>query len=688
MTTASPTALSLSAPLDGLANPSAIIAGAAKSLRLPKRLRLSEWADEKFYLSPESAAEPGRWRTIPYQRGIMDAITDPAVERVSVMKSARVGWTKILDAAIGYYMEQDPCPILAVQPTVEDAEGFSKEEIDPMLRDCPVLRDVVRSSSKRDGKNTILHKRYAGGVLSMVGANSGRGFRRTSRKIIALDEADGYPPSAGNEGDPISLAIKRSEYYWDRKILIGSTPLIAGASRIEEEFRKGDQRRYYVPCPQCGHMDFLTFREKSVGAEPRGHWMSFDGSSPETAMASAVFVCRKNGCIIEHRHKRWMVERGEWRGEKPFRRHASFHIWAAYSYSPNATWGHLAAEFVEANTGGVEKLKTFINTGLGETWTEKGEAPDWQRLYQRRELYARGTVPRGALFLTAGMDVQADRLVYEVVAWNDRMQSWSVDADVIMGDTAKEETWAQADEFLARSWRGEDHLEHRIRVLGVDSGFNTQTVYNWARGHRANVIACKGSATAQTMLGLPKPVDVTYNGRTIARGCKVWAVGVNLVKAEIYGWLKLNPPTTESGAPYPLGFCHFPEYGEEFFKQLTAEHLVKRTTRNGFVFQEWAVIPGRENHFLDCRVYARAAAERCGLSRLAAAARLRGAAPAAVVSAPAAAAEGAPSSPQAEAPQEATATPERPAPARGGWLGDGGGRGGPGRPGGGWIRRR
>jgi terminase, large subunit len=656
---------SYTAPLDGLVAPRALIADAAKTLRMPKRLKLSEWADEKFYLSPESAAEPGRWRTIPYQRGIMDAITDPAVERVSVKKSARVGWTKILDAAIGYYMEQDPCPILAVQPTVEDAEGFSKEEIEPMLRDCPALRNVVRKSTKRDGKNTILHKKYAGGVLSMVGANSGRGFRRTSRKVIACDEADGYPASAGSDGDPISLAIKRSEYYWDRKILIGSTPLIAGASRIDEEFEKGDQRRYYVPCPHCGHMDFLTFREKGTeGLENRGHWMKWDEGNAE----GAYFVCRQNGCIIEHKSKRWMVQRGEWRAEKPFARHASFHIWAAYSYSPNATWGHLAQEFLEASAGGPEKLKTFVNTALGETWTERGDAPEWRRLYERREPYQIGTLPEEVELVTAGVDVQKDRLVYEIVGWGPDRQSWSIEADVIMGDTSSPAPWLELDELLNRMWPRADGLELPIAMMAVDSGFNTQTVYGWAARHVGRVIACKGSAKAPTLLGTPKPVDLKSNGKRAARGVKVWLVGVDIAKAELYGWLRLPMPNKEEGQPFPPGYCHFPEHGEEYFKQLTAEQRVTVRKRGGFPYLEWQLLPGRENHWLDTRVLNRAAAYRAGIDKRRPSPP-RGA-PAGPAPAPRAAAPAAAASP--------TAAAHRPG---GSWL-----QGGQ-RPGGWWTRR-
>lgn len=589
----------------------AIVTSAMGAWKPPPKLSLSEWADEHFYLSPESSAESGRWRTLPYQRGIMDAITDPTVERVSVMKSARVGWTKIGNAAIGYHIDQDPCSILVVQPTVDDAKGYSKEELAPMFRDCPRLAKIVyedrEDSGPRGAGNAVQHKTYPGGVLSLVGANSGNGLRRVSRRVVFFDEVDGYPPSAGSDGDPIELGIKRTEYFHNRKILAGSTPLVAGASRIEALFEQGDQRRYYVPCPHCGHMAPLVFRGE------HGHRLEWPEDRPE----DAFFSCQGNGCVIEHKDKRAMVEAGEWRAArgpteqeiKRGLRHVSFHIWAAYSYSPNADWGVLASEFVKAKAN-PETLRTFINTVLGETWQEQGDAPDWERLYHRREQYELGAAPSPVLAVTAGVDVQKDRFVYEVVGWGPGKESWSIDAGVIPADTANDGEWLKLDDLLNRDFGGLS-----IRMLAVDSGFRTNTAYNWARRHpMSRVIAVKGMATARMLVGSPTPVDVSVNGKRIARGYKVFPVGVDVAKSELYGWLKL--PRPEEGQPFPPGWCHFPEYGEDFFKQLTAEHLVSKQNARGFTVHEWQVQPGRENHWLDCRVYARAAAALLGLDRM------------------------------------------------------------------------
>lgn len=588
-----------------------LIAEGFSALRPPPRRKLSEWADEYYYLSAESAAEPGRWTTLPYQRAWMDAFTDPRIEQISIIKSARVGFTKVLNAVIGYHVDHDPCSILLVQPTEDDAKGYSKEEIAPMLRDCPAIGQKFLTT--RNKVDSMLHKRFRGGILQLAGARSPGNFRRVSRRVVLGDEVDGYPISAGNEGDPIALAKRRAEHFWNRKYGWGSTPTIAGVSRIEQLFFEGDQRRYYVPCPSCGFMQVLQF--------PNLRWD--DGP--------AHFKCIECHARIEHEQKRAIVEAGEWRPgphpqcpndppPAPFHGHASFHIWAAYSFSPNATWAQLASEFLAAHRAGSDQLKTFVNTVLGETWKDRGEAPEWERLYQRRERYAIGTCPDGVLFLTAGVDVQTDRLVYEVVGWGREKYSWSIDAGVLPGDTSdlKKGPWPQLEALLQRRFPHAGGAELHIAMMAVDSGANTQTVYNWCRTHPMNrVIAVKGHHAATVLIGSPSTVDVTASGRRLKRGYKVWLVSSSIAKSELYGWLGLQPVTDEdvaAGVTLSPGWCHFPEHGEEFFKQLTGEQLVAHKTPRGTMFA-WEEIPGRENHQLDARVYSRAAAALVGLDR-------------------------------------------------------------------------
>jgi phage terminase large subunit GpA-like protein len=508
-----------------------------------------------------------------------------------------------MNAMVGYYMHQDPCPIMIVQPTVDDAEGYSKEELAPMIRDCEVLSEIFRGDGKAKTTNdTIAHKTYPGGSISLVGANSGRGFRRVSRKVVGCDEVDAYPHSAGADGDPVKLAIRRTEHYWDRLIYLASTPLTEGQSRISEEFDRGDKRYFYVPCPHCGHMDRLVFEESEHG----GHWMRWPEGKPE----EAHFVCCDCGCEISHDQKRDMIEGGEWRATEEFKGHASFHVWAAYSYSPNASWGQIAQEYDEAKALGDHKLKTVVNTIFGETWQEQGDVPDYDRLHSRREEYGIGTVPDGVKFLTCGVDVQKESLIYEIVGWGEGKEFWSIDAGQLLGSTHREEVWKQLEDLIDDNFEGPGGT-FKILMTAIDSGYNTQTVYNWCRKYPINrVIAVKGVHTQKTLVGAPSKVDVSYRGKKV--GYKVWPVGPGVAKGELYGWLDLK----EEDGVFPRGYCHFPEYDLDYFKQLTSEHLVPVQKNDGRIDLQWKVLPNRENHGLDRRVYARAAAAVVGIDRM------------------------------------------------------------------------
>jgi terminase, large subunit len=559
-------------------------------------------------LSPESSADVGRFRPYPYQVEILDAIGDRRIERVTVMKSARVGYTKMIDFGVAWYVAEDPCPIMVVQPTISDAEGYSKEEIDPLLRDSPVLSGLITPSSKRDGGNTILKKLFPGGIMHLVGADSPRGFRRTSIRALFMDEIDGWSLSAGEEGDQIRLAVKRTETFGNRKIVAGSTPTLESTSRIRRLFEQGDQRRYFVPCPHCDRPQVLK-------------WAQFRWT--EGAPSTVHYECEHCGGAISHDQKRWMVEEAArrqrsgshefgWVAQNPDAKgHASFHLWTAYSYAANATWEHLAAEW-EACAGNTEEKKTFINTTLGETYKGEGEKPDWKKLYDRRESFKVDVVPAGGHVLFAGVDVQHNRLEVEIVAYGPRMESWSVGYRVFGGDTSQLEgtdsPWQRLGDLLAEEWEHELGGKLSIRIMAVDTGDQTSTVYQWcARWPGSRVMAVKGREHGYAQV-VGAPTQVTAKaGKKSHLSLNLWPVGVSKIKEELYGWLKQEKPTAESGAELPWGWCHFPEYPEEYFKQLTAEELVPVTHR-GFRKYQWEVTrKNGRNESLDCRCYARAA---------------------------------------------------------------------------------
>jgi phage terminase large subunit GpA-like protein len=523
----------------------------------------------------------------------MDAITDPKIEQITLMKSARVGYSKILNHTIAFHIHQDPCPIMLVQPTIEDAQGYSKEEIAPMLRDTPCLRGLVSEAKAKDGANTILQKQFPGGTLSMVGANSPRGFRRVSRRIVLFDETDGYPQSAGAEGDQIKLGIRRTEYYWNRTIVAGSTPTIKDFSRIEKMFLQGDQRRYFVPCPDCGHMQYLKWTS-----------MRWTDGDPSTA----AYCCEACGVMIPHAKKRWMVERGEWRPTAPGNgKHVSFHIWAAYSYSPNATWSNLVEEFLDAKND-AEQLKTFVNTVLGEVWEDEYASKIGAEALAERasqEDYEHLVVPSQVLALTIGCDVQDDRLSLSVWGWGRDEEAWLIDRSKLYGDPARAEVWQQLDEVMAKPFLTEDGVDMKISICAIDSGgHHTAEVYSYARERMANgVIAIKGMSTkGKPPLGKPSKVDLNRKGQVVKKGAQVFPVGSDTVKSLLFGRLKHN----EKGA----GYLHFyPTVGTEYFEELTAEKQVLRY-KNGYPQRVWMKKSSARNEALDELVYAYSALHR------------------------------------------------------------------------------
>jgi terminase, large subunit len=460
----------------------------------PPRLQLSQYADE-FAVMTGNAAEKGRWNTLPYQREILDSFTNPAVETVAIMKSARVGWTKMLGVVVQYYSHQDPCPVMIVQPVKEDAEGYSKEEIKPLFEDTPVLRGLISESKSRGtASNTILLKQLGnGGLIDIVNAASGRSFRRKSRKVVLFDEVDAYPKL--DEGDPIKLGRNRADYYWDRKIGQGGTPIFVGG-KTEEAFLRGDQRRFFVPCPFCQTMQVLRWEQ-----------MEREGT------AAGCYRCENCAELIPHSKKRWMVERGEWRptAESQQPGLVSFHIWAAYSYSPAADWTVLVREHAEAldamRKGDPDAMQTFRNTVLGLPWedTLSGKLTG-DGLAERRKNeatgngYAVGTVPAGVLLITAGVDVQGgggtvgERLVVTFWGWGRGEEGWHLGHFEIDGDPQQAETLAQLDQIAATRWKREDGMELRVSMGGIDDGgIATQEVREWCRTRSAQWVPVKGA---------------------------------------------------------------------------------------------------------------------------------------------------------------------------------------------------
>jgi phage terminase large subunit GpA-like protein len=577
-------------------------------------LTLSEWADRHRYLSPRDSAEPGRYRTdrTPYMRAIMDALSpsDPA-RRVVFMKSAQVGATTAGSNWIGYVIHHAPGPMLAVQPTVELAKRFSRQRIDPLIAESPALRERVKPQRSRDAGNTVLSKEFPAGLLVITGANSAVGLRSMPARYLFLDEVDAYPPSAGEEGDPVALAEARTRTFsWRAKIFLTSTPTIHGVSRIEREFEQSDQRRFFVPCPHCGSTQWLKFER-----------LKWDKGKPETAH----YLCESCDGRIEERHKTAMLAAGEWRPTAdPASREGAgtvgFHLSALYSPIGWLSWAEIARLWEAAQTSD-EAKRSFRNSVLGETWVEAGEAPDWQRLYERRESWRPGVIPSGGLFLTAGADVQKDRIEVSVWAWGRGLTSWLVEHIIIEGGPERAESWSKLSELLGQTWPHEQGARLGLAKFAIDAGYEAAAVYAWARqagfAQVAPIKGVEGFNRAAPVIG-PSFVDATEGGKKIRRGARLWTVAVATFKSETYRFLRHSRPTDEeiaNGAKAPAGFVHLPQGVEaEWVKQLVAEQLVTVTTKRGFQRLEWQKSRER-NEALDCRVYARAAAWIAGADR-------------------------------------------------------------------------
>jgi len=539
--------------------------------RPPPNLSIDMWADTYRKLSSESSAEAGSWRTdrVPFQREIMQVINDPSVEEIVFIKSAQVGATEMLLNAIGYYIQQEPSSILCLQPTLQMSMAFSKDRLAPMIRDTNVLKGKIKDPRSKDADNTTLHKKFPGGHITIVGANSASGLASRPIRILLCDEVDRYPPSAGTEGDPINLARKRTTTFWNRKIMMTSTPTIKGISRIEKAYEEYDKRVYKVPCPECKHKQELKWKQIS--------WLE---NKPETAS----LACESCGIIIPETKKQWMLLNGAWEKQNPSSKKAGFHI--SELYSPFRTWVELVEDFLEAKKS-PELLQTFVNTTLGELWEEQGESIDADSLLNLCEQYNHEAVPGGVQILTSGIDTQKDRLEIQVIGWGENYEAYVVEYKIIWGNPATKEVWQELDDFLKTTYDLEDGRKLNIACSCVDSGgLHTDMVYQFTKQRQSRrIFAIKGQSQAgKPIAGRPSIVG--------KRKAALYPVGSDTAKEWIHARIKSENK-----------LIHFPNtLDEEYFKQLTAEKRIPKYSR-GKKTLVWQQTRPR-NEALDTFVYA------------------------------------------------------------------------------------
>ena len=560
----------------------------ARSVSPPPVLTVSQWADRYRRLSSESAAEPGQWNTdrAPYQREIMDAVNDPLVEEIVIMSSAQVGKTELILNIIGYFIDYDPSPMLVVQPTVKPmAEDFSKDRLAPMIRDTPALARKVRDAKSKTSGNTILHKIFPGGHVTIAGANSPSNLASRPIRIVLMDEIDRYPASAGTEGNPVKLAEKRTTAFWNRKKIKVSTPTVKGFSQIEKEYQSGTMEEWCVPCPDCGEYQPYEFKR-----------IDFDDMTME---------CRH--CGERFTEAKWKQGRGKFIALHPERsRKRSFHL--NEFASPWTHWPEIVREWREANReakeyGDTNKLKTFINTVLGETWEERGKGADDASLLSRREQY-KAEIPEGVLLLTAAVDVQDDRFETEVVGWGRGYESWGIRYEKLYGDLDKDETWDRLGMWLEQEFHFASGASLLIAWTCIDTGgHKTTECYKFLKrmeDKRKRISGVKGFGREGQ--GIPLIHKLSTNNEYRA---KVFILGVDSGKEMVMSRLDITDPGP--------GYCHFPSgpecgYTDTVIKGLNSEQRVTEM-RDGRPVSKWKKKSGVRNEPLDLRVYNTAAVE-------------------------------------------------------------------------------
>ena len=541
-------------------------------------------------LSPEGSAYTGRYRleAAPYQREPMEAVNDLEVQTIVLMWASQTGKTEALNNVVGYFMQEEPSPMLVLQPTLDMAETWSKDRLAPMIRDTPILRPLVADSRSRDSGNTVTHKRFTGGHITVAGANSPASLASRPIRVVLCDEVDRYPASAGAEGDPISLAQKRSDTFFNAVHVLTSTPTIKGLSRIENEFELTDQRRWFMDCPHCEHSHTFEWSQVAWKKDEDGKHLAH----------TAHMVCPKCGGEITDEQRQQMILNGVWKPTAPFKGKRGYHLNGLHSLFPPRkgykTRLHQAvAQFLDAKHRGIESQKAWCNTFLANTWEEQGETVSASPLMARREQYG-DKIPADGLVLTCGVDCQDDRLEAELVAWGEGEECWGIEYKVFYGSITNPATWDQLDEWLMLPW--ENELGHQMRVTSamIDTGYQTKLVYDFCREREMRrVFAIKG------MAGMNRPI-VNRPSRSNSGKVALYTLGVDSAKELLYSRLKIDT----AGA----GYCHFPighGYDEEYFEQLTAEKAVTKT-KAGATVRVWEKTRAR-NEALDVRVYALAA---------------------------------------------------------------------------------
>lgn len=578
----------------------ACLAKILSGMKPPEDLTVSQWADKNRRLTSESSAEVGKWRTsrTPYMFDILDSFTDPLIEHIVVVAASQVGKSETINNMVGYCIDQDPGPILLIQPTIDDVKRYSEMRIAPMIRETRCLKRKVADPKSRDAANTKRQKSFPGGVLVMTGSNVAHDLSSMPIRYVFGDERDRWATSAGSEGDPWELAVARTRTFYNKKMVEVSTPTVKGASAIENSYNLGTMERWKTQCPHCGEYVEITFdniRFEYDAAE--------NGDKKIFHISEIFYVCPECGGISdEHTMK---SQPAKWVATVPEARkhHKTRSFWLTAWVSPWATWESIILQFLQAGTDSA-KLQVVYNTQFGELWEERGDMASEDDVMARREVYE-AELPDGVLLLTCGVDTQDDRLEYEVVGHRRFGETWGIKKGVILGRPDTEEVWERLDEVLSHKYKFKSGVSLQISLTFIDEGghFTQEVRQHCLARQYDHVFAIKGANRPDIpYTAPPKKQKIVVNGKVIGQ-VWVYEIGVNAGKQKIVDNLRVQSP----GANY----CHFPlrdDYGKQFFKQLMSEHLAY-VPKLKHPWQ-WQKIPGHErNEAFDIRNYNLAACE-------------------------------------------------------------------------------
>lgn len=579
----------------------ACLAKVLASIKPPEDITVASWADKNRRLSSESSAEIGRWRTArtPYMLEILNCFTDPKVEQIVVVAASQVGKSEAINNMLGYCIDQDPGPILLVEPTVKNAEAYSKERIAPMIRDTKVLKRKIAAPKSRDSGNTLLQKAFPGGMLTLTGSTEAQALCSRPIRYLFGDEIDRWALSAGSEGDPWGLAMARTRTFYNRKAVRVSTPTIKDASAIEKAFGLGTQERWHTKCPHCGE-----YNEIKYGNIKYDHTSEGEGDKRIFTISDIFYVCPKCGATstegeMKNQPSKWVAAAPE---AKALHKTRSF--WLTAWVSPWASWHDIVLAFLQAR-GDNEKMQVVVNTLFGELWEDRSGTETEDDLLARREEYD-AELPDGVLVLTCGVDTQDDRLEYEVVGYGHFGETWGIKTGVIMGRPDSEEVWERLDDIITHRYTFKNGVGLKISLTFIDEGGHfTQEVRQHCLVRQCmNIFPIKGE-DGQTNRDIPyvsmaKKQKVLIGGR-YAKIVNVFPINVDSGKRRIMDGLKVQTPGPK--------FCHFPirdDYGYQYFYSLLSErYVISSKIKRKF---RWEKIPGHErNEKLDIRNYANAA---------------------------------------------------------------------------------